>query len=267
MVQTVARALSLSFRRIQFTPDLMPGDITGTEMLKDGAFSFERGPLFAQLVLADEINRATPKTQSALLEGMQEGAVTSGGTRHELPKPFFVLATQNPIEMAGTYPLPEAQLDRFMLKLVLGVPSADELSEILDRTAGAAEPEVKAVAAGDDVAACAALLREVPAAAPVRSFAARLVLATHPDRDGAHADIKQFVRHGASPRAAQALVMCGKVRALLEGRFHLGFSDIRHVATAALRHRLVLNLEAQARGVSADDLVAKALDATPEDGA
>jgi MoxR-like ATPase len=264
LVQTVADALSLSFRRIQFTPDLMPGDITGTEVLAEGRLQFEPGPLFAQVVLADEINRATPKTQSALLEGMQERLVSSGGIRHALPAPFFVLATQNPIEMAGTYPLPEAQLDRFMLKLVLGMPSADELAEILDRTAGGSEAQASAVASAEDVLAMQKLVRDVPVASEVRSYASRLVIGTHPREPSADADIKRYVRHGASPRAAQALVLCGKVNALLAGRHHVGYSDVKRVAPSALRHRLVLNLEAHAGGVSADTLVTKVVESTRE---
>ncbi|MHC5056166.1 MAG: AAA family ATPase [Planctomycetota bacterium] len=269
LVQTVAKALSLSFRRIQFTPDLMPGDITGTEVIEragGGGFRFERGPVFAQVVLADEVNRATPKTQSALLEAMQERAVTSAGVRHELPSPFFVLATQNPIEMAGTYPLPEAQLDRFMLKLKLGLPDESELVEILARTAEAADPEVGAVASAKEVIAMQALAREVPVSSGVRAYAARLVLATHPDRDGAPKDVKRFVRHGASPRAAQALILCGKVHALLAGRMHVGPTDIKRSAAAALRHRLVLNIEAHASGADADAIVAEVIETVSEGG-
>jgi MoxR-like ATPase len=265
LVQTVARALSLSFKRIQFTPDLMPGDITGTDILSDGKFAFQPGPVFAQIVLADEVNRATPKTQSALLEAMQERAVTSGGVRHELPAPFFVLATQNPIEMAGTYPLPEAQLDRFMLKLVLGVPSEEEIAEILERTSGNAEPALEAVASAEDVARAQRLVRDVPAAHTVRSYAARLVRRTHPQDPSAPEKLKRFVRHGASPRAAQALILCGKVFALLAGRFHVGYSDVRAAAPSALRHRLVLNLEAHANGVSADALLGEVISTTPEE--
>jgi MoxR-like ATPase len=245
----------------------MPGDITGTDVLSGGSFRFEPGPLFAQIVLADEINRATPKTQSALLEGMQERTVTSSGVRHELPSPFFVLGTQNPIEMAGTYPLPEAQLDRFMLKLLLGVPSAEEISQILERTAGASEPQVHPVATAEDVLRAQELVRQVPAASGVRSYAARLVRATHPADASACDDVKRSVRHGASPRAAQALVLCGKVFALLAGRYHLAHADVRRAAPSALRHRLVLNLEAHARGVSADQLVALAVERTPEEAA
>ena len=271
LVQTVARALSLSFRRIQFTPDLMPGDITGSEILSGAgggegrAFSFEPGPVFAQIVLADEINRATPKTQAALLEAMQERSVTVGGETHPLPEPFFVLATQNPIEMAGTYPLPEAQLDRFMLKLKLGVPSENELVEILVRTAEAAEPEIAPVASAEDVIKMQRLAREVPVSSGVRRYASRLVLATHPDNEAAPAPVKKYVRYGASPRAAQAVVLCGKVYALLDGKAHVGFSDIRRAAPGALRHRLVLNLEAQASGADADAVVSEVIEGVPED--
>jgi MoxR-like ATPase len=268
LVQTVARALGLSFRRIQFTPDLMPGDITGSEVLAEAAserrFRFEPGPVFAQIVLADEINRATPKTQAALLEAMQERAVTAGGERHPLPEPFFVLATQNPIEMAGTYPLPEAQLDRFMLKLRLGVPTEEELVTILERTAEAGEPEVGEVASAPDVARMQRLAREVPMASNVRAYAARIVLATHPGNGAAPESVRRYVRYGASPRAAQALVLCGKVHALLAGRYHVGFSDVRRAAPSALRHRLVLNLEAQASGVGADGIVADVVKSVAE---
>jgi MoxR-like ATPase len=268
LVQTVARALSLSFRRIQFTPDLMPGDITGSEVLASGGgrtFSFEPGPVFAQIVLADEINRATPKTQAALLEAMQERAVTVGGERHPLPEPFFVLATQNPIEMAGTYPLPEAQLDRFMLKLRLGVPSENELVEILVRTAEAEEPGIAPVASADDVLRMQRLAREVPVSTGVRRYASRLVLATHPDDGTAPAPVKRYVRYGASPRAAQALILCGKVYAMLEGRAHVGFSDIRRAAPGALRHRIVLNLEAQASGADSEAVAGEVIEGVREE--
>jgi MoxR-like ATPase len=270
LVQTVARALSLSFRRIQFTPDLMPGDITGTEVLAPAEeakrLRFEPGPVFAQIVLADEINRATPKTQAALLEAMQERAVTAAGVRHALPEPFFVLATQNPIEMAGTYPLPEAQLDRFMLKLRLAMPSEPELVAILERTTEAHEPDVGCVASAEDVLGVQRLAREVPLASHVRSYAARLVLATHPEDPSAPESVRRYVRYGASPRAAQALVLCGKVRALVAGRLHVGFVDVRGAAPSALRHRLVLNLEAHAEGVSADAIVADVVKGIPEEG-
>jgi MoxR-like ATPase len=268
LVQTVASALSLSFRRIQFTPDLMPGDITGTDVLAEAgagtSFRFEKGPIFAQVVLADEVNRATPKTQSALLEAMQEGAVTSGGVTHELPRPFFVLATQNPIEMTGTYPLPEAQLDRFMLKLRLGLPGEDELVKILERTAESEEPRVGAVASAEDVLRMQEFARQVPVASNVRSCAARLVLAGHPGSKGAPESVRRYVRHGPSPRAAQALVLTAKVHALLAGRYHVGFSDIKKSAAGALRHRFVLNLEAHASGVDADKVVADVVEATAE---
>jgi len=271
LVQTLARALSLTFRRIQFTPDLMPGDITGTEVLADAGaerrFRFEEGPVFGQIVLADEINRATPKTQAALLEAMQERTVTAGGVRHPLPEPFFVLATQNPIEMAGTYPLPEAQLDRFMLKLRLAVPGERDLVTILERTAEAAEPAVEPVAGAEDVVRMQRLAREVPVASHVRAYAARLALATHPGNEYATAAVKKCVRYGASPRAAQALVLCGKVRALVAGRAHVSFADVRACAKSALRHRVVLNLEAHATGMDPDRLVGEAIASVPEDGA
>lgn len=270
LVKTLAKTLSLSFKRIQFTPDLMPADITGGEVLSQGgtgaepAFRFQPGPIFAQVVLADEINRATPKTQAALLEAMQEGAVTTLGTTRQLPRPFFVLATQNPIEMAGTYPLPEAQLDRFMLKLVLNMPSEKELVSILERTTEPGEPDASAAATPEEVLKMQELALAVPVASPVREYAARLVLATHPQRPSACDAVKRYVRYGASPRGAQALVRCAKVRALMSGRMHVGFSDIKAFAPSALRHRLVLNLEAHARGVSADAIVSEVVASVKE---
>jgi len=269
LVQAVARALSLSFRRIQFTPDLMPGDITGSDVLAGpeegrGRFRFEPGPIFAQVVLADEINRATPKTQAALLEAMQERAVTALGVRHELPSPFFVLATQNPIEMTGTYPLPEAQLDRFMLKLVLGAPSEEEIVSILERTAEAEEPRVEPVASAEDVLRMQGFARSVPVSSGVRTYAARLVRATHPDDASAPEAVRRYVRYGASPRAAQSLILCGKVRSLLAGRMHVGFSDVRASCESAFRHRLVLSLEARAQGVSPERIVSDVVNAVRE---
>ncbi len=260
LVRTMAQALRLDFTRVQFTPDLMPADILGTDVLEmDEAggrrFRFHRGPVFTNLLLADEINRATPKTQSALLEAMQERQVSVGGRTYPLPKPFLVLATQNPIELEGTYPLPEAQLDRFLFKVNVGYPDEDELVEILRRTTGAEEPQVEPVATGETVLAMQALARGVPVATPVARYAARLVAATHPQGESAPEEIRRYVRYGASPRGAQALIRGAKVVALLAGRFNAAVEDIRAVAKAALRHRLILTYEAEAEGITADRLI------------
>ncbi len=260
LVRTMARALHLDFTRVQFTPDLMPADILGTDVLEmDEAggrrFRFHRGPVFTNLLLADEINRATPKTQSALLEAMQERQVSVGGRTYPLPQPFLVLATQNPIELEGTYPLPEAQLDRFLFKVNVGYPDEDALVEILRRTTGAEEPQVEPVATGETVLAMQALARGVPVATPVARYAARLVAATHPQDESAPEKIRRYVRYGASPRGAQALIRGAKVAALLAGRFNAAVEDIRAVAKAALRHRLILTYEAEAEGITADRLI------------
>ncbi len=260
LVRTMARALRLDFNRVQFTPDLMPADILGTDVLEmDEAggrrFRFHRGPIFTNLLLADEINRATPKTQSALLEAMQERQVSVGGRTYPLPQPFLVLATQNPIELEGTYPLPEAQLDRFLFKVNVGYPDEDALVEILRRTTGAEEPQVEPVATGETVLAMQALARGVPVATPVARYAARLVAATHPQDESAPEEIRRYVRYGASPRGAQALIRGAKVAALLAGRFNAAVEDIRAVAKAALRHRLILTYEAEAEGITADRLI------------
>ncbi len=260
LVRTMARALHLDFTRVQFTPDLMPADILGTDVLEmDEAggrrFRFHRGPVFTNLLLADEINRATPKTQSALLEAMQERQVSVGGRTYPLPQPFLVLATQNPIELEGTYPLPEAQLDRFLFKVNVGYPDEDALVEILRRTTGAEEPQVEPVATGETVLAMQALARGVPVATPVARYAARLVAATHPQDESAPEEIRRYVRYGASPRGAQALIRGAKVAALLAGRFNAAVEDIRAVAKAALRHRLILTYEAEAEGITADRLI------------
>ncbi len=260
LVRTMARALHLDFTRVQFTPDLMPADILGTDVLEmDEAggrrFRFHRGPVFTNLLLADEINRATPKTQSALLEAMQERQVSVGGRTYPLPQPFLVLATQNPIELEGTYPLPEAQLDRFLFKVNVGYPDEDALVEILRRTTGAEEPQVEPVATGETVLAMQALARGVPVATPVARYAARLVAATHPQGESAPEEIRRYVRYGASPRGAQALIRGAKVAALLAGRFNAAVEDIRAVAKAALRHRLILTYEAEAEGITADRLI------------
>jgi MoxR-like ATPase len=268
LVRTLARAMSLSFSRIQFTPDLMPADITGTTIVVEGRdeqgqtvrdFSFRKGPIFAQIVLADEINRATPKTQSAMLEAMQERSVTisggAGGT-YAMDQPFLVMATQNPIEQEGTYPLPEAQLDRFLFKLAVGFVSRGELHEILERTTGASEAEVEPVLDGATILDHQRLVRSVIAAPNVRDYAVRAVLATHPESEYATKMVRQFVRFGASPRAAQALILAGKARALLDGRAHLAIEDIRSMLAEALRHRVLMNFEGTAEGITADMIVA-----------
>jgi MoxR-like ATPase len=266
LVKTLAEGLELSFSRIQFTPDLMPADIIGTNIIvedTDGRkhFQFQQGPIFAHIVLADEINRATPKTQSALLEGMQEAAVTVGGASRPLPAPFFVLATQNPIEMEGTYPLPEAQLDRFLLKLRVRYPAIEELNTIIDRTTQAQAVTVERVMSGARVLAFRELIREVPIADHVRALASTIIMATHPQWEHAPEVSRRFIRYGASPRGAQALVLGAKVRALTEGRFNVSIEDLRALAAPALRHRIILNFEGEAEGVDADTLVAQIVEA------
>ncbi|HVK19056.1 MAG TPA: AAA family ATPase, partial [Fimbriiglobus sp.] len=243
LVRTLAQALDLKFARIQFTPDLMPSDIIGTNIISEAPdgrrdFRFQSGPLFAQIVLADEINRATPKTQSALLEAMQEHSVTVGGTVHRLEEPFLVLATQNPIEQEGTYPLPEAQLDRFLFKLLVPFTTRDELNRILDRTTRNENPLAGQVMDASEITQWQALVREVLVAAPVQDYAIRLLLSTHPQGEFATADANRYLRCGASPRGAQALILAGKVRALLDGRFNVSFEDVRKVFFPALRHRV-----------------------------
>jgi MoxR-like ATPase len=251
LVRTLSQVLNLQFNRIQFTPDLMPSDIIGTNIITEGGdgkrvFSFQAGPIFAQIVLADEINRATPKTQSALLEAMQEHSVTVGGTIHKLQEPFFVMATQNPIEQEGTYPLPEAQLDRFFFKLIVNYSGREEMATILDRTTRGEWPRAEKVMDGAEIQQWQQLVREVLISPPVQDYAIRLVLATHPGGEFAAADTNRYIRCGASPRGAQALVLAAKVRALLEGRYNVSFEDIRAVYFPALRHLIVPNLEAQA---------------------
>ena len=266
LVRTLGEALTLSFSRIQFTPDLMPADIVGTNVISEDeqgrrSLRFQQGPIIANLVLADEINRATPKTQSALLEAMQERTVTVGDTTRKLPSPFFVLATQNPIEMEGTYTLPEAQLDRFFFKVLVPFPSREDLGEILRRTISYEPEHASPVAHGPSLEEMIHLAREVPIASHVHDYAVTLVLATHPDRDEAPAPVRQFVRYGASPRGLQSLVIGGQVRALLEGRYNLSVDDLHAVAYPALRHRLILNFEAQAEGVTADWIIGQLLEA------
>ncbi len=265
LVRTLAQALDLQFSRIQFTPDLMPADILGTNLVvQDDSgrrrFEFHPGPIFSQIVLADEINRATPKTQSALLEAMQEHAVTIAGESRRLDEPFFVLATQNPIEMEGTYPLPEAQLDRFLFKLRVPFPGLEDLQVIIDRTTGPQEPAAHQVADGATVVRMQALARQVPVATHVREYAARLVLSTHPDAEGAVQAARRFVRYGASPRGMQALILAGKVRALSQGRLNVAVDDLRGLAFPALRHRLILNFEGEAEGTDTDAVLRAAVD-------
>jgi len=270
LVRVLAEALDLQYSRIQFTPDLMPADIVGTNVIIEDAsgdkvFRFESGPVFANIILADEINRATPKTQSALLEAMQEQTVTVGKTAHTLPQPFLVLATQNPMEMEGTYPLPEAQLDRFFFKLHVGYPSAEELAEIVARTTAGQRPTVRKVADARTLIRIGELAREVPIASHVADYAVRLVLATHPERPGVPKVAADYVRYGASPRGAQSLVLAGKIRALLEGRYNVAFEDIRRVAHSSLRHRLILNFQAEMEGISADRVIDELLERVPEE--
>ncbi len=267
LVRTLAGALDLSFARIQFTPDLMPSDITGTDVVSgDGArrgFEFRPGPIFAHLVLADEINRATPKTQSALLEAMAERTVSVSRTTHALPEPFLVLATQNPLEMEGTYPLPEAQLDRFLLKIEVASPGPDELGEILRRTTAAEVPGVRPAAGAEDILAMRRTLREVLAGQDVIDYIARIVCGTHPHRPEAPQRVGRYVRNGASPRAAQAILLAAKARAASSGRAHVSVEDIAPCAPAALRHRLILSFQARADGVGVEEIVRSVLDEVP----
>jgi MoxR-like ATPase len=265
LIKTLAEGLDLSFSRVQFTPDLMPADIIGTNIIVEDAdgrkhFQFQSGPIFAHIVLADEINRATPKTQSALLEGMQEAAVTVGGVSRPLPSPFFVLATQNPIEMEGTYPLPEAQLDRFLFKLRVRYPAIEELNAIIDRTTHSHPVAFDRVMNGPAVLSFRELVREVPIAAHVRDFAAAIVMATHPQWERAPEVTRRFVRYGASPRGAQALVLGAKVKALAEGRYNVSVEDLQQLAAPALRHRVILNFEGEAEGIDVDGLIRQVVD-------
>ena len=268
LVRTLAETIHANFSRIQFTPDLMPADIVGTNVITEDhglkRFDFQRGPIFANIVLADEINRATPKTQSALLEAMSEGSVTVSKTTHRLERPFFVLATQNPLEMEGTYPLPEAQLDRFFFKLVVEYPAKDDLHTILDRTTTDDVPRPKPVIEKARIMEMRELVRKVPLARQIQDYAVRVVLATHPENPESTKMSKQFMRYGASPRGLQAVILAAKIRALLEGRYAVSIDDIRHVAAPALRHRLILNFEGEAEGVKADTIIAEILKATKE---
>jgi len=271
LVRTVAEVLHLRFSRIQFTPNLMPADILGTTVIVEGergqkSFEFRRGPVFANIVLADEVNRATPKTQSALLEVMQEHRVTIGQETHRLEEPYLVLATQNPLEMEGTYPLPEAQLDRFFFKLLVPFPSRAELHTILERTTGKEEPPLAPVLDGPALLRMRALARDVPVPRHVQDYAIRVLQAAHPDGEGAPERVRRFVRFGPSPRGAQACLLAAKIRALQEGRFAVGVEDIRAVALPALRHRIILGFEGEAEGIRTDALLEDVLASVPELG-
>jgi MoxR-like ATPase len=259
LVNTIAKALHLKFQRIQFTPDLLPADVVGTQILVDRGgqkvFDFQPGPVFCSVLLADEINRATPKTQSALLETMQEKTVTVANTTHRLPSPFFVLATQNPIENEGTYPLPEAQLDRFFFKLFVEVPSHDDFVEILNRTTGNKPPEISAVATGEDILNMGRTLREVPIAKEIQDYLVKVVRHTHPSEPGSPLAVKNYIRHGSSPRGAQTILTAARARALLKGRFHVSKDDVNAVAVPALRHRMILSFEGEAEGVRTENIV------------
>ncbi len=269
LVKTLGEALDLHFSRIQFTPDLMPADITGTNILVEDPqggrqFVFQSGPVFANLLLADEINRATPKTQSALLEAMAERTVTVASRMHRLEEPFFVLATQNPLEMEGTYPLPEAQLDRFFFKLVVPYPDAEDLTEIVRRTTAPAPPAAAKVADGPTIRQMGLLAREVPISSAVTEYVVRLTLATHPESEAPPEVVRRYVRYGVSPRGAQAIVLGSKIRALMEGRLNVAYDDVRAVAAPALRHRLILNFDAESSGVTADDVLSELVATLPD---
>lgn len=259
LVRTLSHVLNLPFSRIQFTPDLMPADITGTNIIEKteggNAFKFQPGPLFASIVLADEINRATPKTQSALLEAMQEHCVTVAGVTRAMQEPYFVLATQNPVEQEGTYPLPEAQLDRFLFKVLVPFPTLEELGAIVDMTTTGQEPQAQTVASGEDILRLRAVAQGVPVAQAVQQYALQLVLNTHPEIDASPAAARSFLRFGASPRAAQALLSAARVRALAQGRYNVAFEDIQALAKPCLRHRIALNFEGMAQGRTADDII------------
>jgi len=269
LVRTLADTLHATFSRIQFTPDLMPADIVGTNVIVEDEtghkqFEFQRGPIFANIILADEINRATPKTQSALLEAMQDGSVTVAKNTYKLEQPFFVLATQNPLEMEGTYPLPEAQLDRFFFKLKVTFPDRDELHTILDRTTSDDNPHPEAVLESKRIVEMKGLVRKVPLSRTVQDFAIRVLQATHPDTAEATERVRKYVRYGGSPRGVQAVILAAKIRALLEGRYAVSIDDIRYVAKPALRHRIMLNFEGEAEGIDPDDIIGDILERTPE---
>lgn len=262
LVKTLGKVMELQFSRIQFTPDLMPADVVGTNIItksddKGGNFKFQSGPIFSNIVLADEINRATPKTQSALLEAMQEKTVTVGNTTYKLPQPFFVMATQNPIEMEGTYPLPEAQMDRFLFKLNVPFPSLGELIDIVSMTTSKQDADLGRVATGEEILAIRNITREIPIAKPVLEYAVKLVLATHPSSEHGAEVAKKYVRFGSSPRGAQAIVSTAKIRAVLEGRYNVAFEDINYVAYPALRHRFFLNFEGLSEGITTDNVISE----------
>ena len=270
LVRTLGSVLQLKFNRIQFTPDLMPADILGTNLVAqtpqgDRVFKFQPGPIFTQIALADEINRATPKTQSAMLEAMQEHAVTVGGQRYPLEEPFLVLATQNPLEMEGTYPLPEAQLDRFLFKIMVSFSSLDELRRILERTTDKQNVEIHKVIDGPRVLAHQALVRDVVAAPHIKDYVSRLVWATHPESELAPEIVKKFIRYGSSPRGAQSLVLAAKVAALIDGRYNAGFQDVKAAAHPALRHRLLLNFEGEAEGIKIEKVIDEVLQSVTPD--
>jgi MoxR-like ATPase len=269
LVRTLAESVGVNFSRIQFTPDLMPADIIGTTIIEESdrgekVFEFRKGPVFANIVLADEVNRATPKTQSALLEAMQEHRVTVGRTTYTIEEPYFVLATQNPLEMEGTYPLPEAQLDRFFFKLHVPFPSREELHTIIDRTTTGDQASVEPVLGREDILAMQKLVRTVPVARHVQDYAVRVLQATHPDGDDAPDKVRRYVRTGASPRGAQAMLLASKIRALFEGRYAASVEDVKASALPALRHRMLLNFEGEAEGVRSDDAIRQILDELPE---
>ena len=271
LIRSLSEALQLHFSRIQFTPDLMPADVTGTTIVVENDqgrdFQFRPGPIFAQIVLADEINRATPKTQSSLLEAMQERSVTVGGNTHMLERPFFVMATQNPIEQEGTYPLPEAQLDRFFFKLEVGYSTREQLAEILDRTTTGYEADINSVVDAQRILQHQQVVRRVDITPEIQDYAVRMVLATHPEGTFSTPTVNRFLRFGASPRAAQTLVLGGKVRAILGGRSHVSVQDIREIALPALRHRCLLNFEGEAEGVSTDTVISNIIDTLPTEAA
>lgn len=260
LIRTLGEVLDLKFSRIQFTPDLMPADVCGTNIISrsedgSGMYQFQPGPVFSNIVLADEINRATPKTQSALLEAMQEQTVTVGNTTYKLPQPFFVMATQNPIEMEGTYPLPEAQMDRFMFKLNVPFPSFSELFDIVSLTTSNMQPELEKVSGGEDILHLRSVVKEIPMAKPVQEFAIKTVMASHPESEYAPAPAKKYIRFGSSPRGAQAIINAAKIRAVLDGRYNAAIEDVKYVAYPALRHRIFLNFEGISEGITADSMI------------
>lgn len=267
LVKTIGKVLDLKFSRIQFTPDLMPADVAGTNIItksehEGGMYKFQPGPIFSNIVLADEINRATPKTQSALLEAMQEQTVTVGNTTYTLPQPFFVLATQNPIEMEGTYPLPEAQLDRFLFKLNVPFPSLTELMDIVTMTTGTKEESLDKVSNGEELLEMRKVVKELPAAKPVLEFAMKLVLATHPESEYSPASAKKYIRYGSSPRGAQAILTAARIKAILDGRYNVAFDDIKYAAFPALRHRMFLNFEGISEGITTDQMISEIIKET-----